>query len=196
MEKPTSEHLAAVKHILKYVKGSLDYGCCYERKEGTTLRLYGYSDSDMAGDVDDRKSTSGVMFYLGPCLITWFSQKQKVVAVSSCEAEYMAGASAACQGIWLARLLADVLMQEVDQVLLKIDNQSAIALCKNPVYHDRSKHIDIKYHFIRDMVESGSVSVEHVRSGDQLADILTKPLGRIKFLEMRERIGMRAMKGK
>ena len=196
MEKPTSEHLAAVKHILKYVKGSLDYGCCYERKEGTALRLYGYSDSDMAGDVDDRKSTSGVMFYLGPCLITWFSQKQKVVAVSSCEAEYMAGAYAACQGIWLARLLADVLGQEVDQVLLKIDNQSAIALCKNPVYHDRSKHIDIKYHFIRDMVESGSVSVEHVRSGDQLADILTKPLGRIKFLEMRERIGMRAMKGK
>ncbi|XP_073351834.1 uncharacterized protein [Aegilops tauschii subsp. strangulata] len=107
MEHPTTEHLAAVKQILRYVKGTLKYGCKYTRKKEARPPLVGYSDSDMAGDVDDRKSTSGVVFFLGENLISWLSQKQKVVALSSCEAEYIAGAAAACQGVWLSRLYAD-----------------------------------------------------------------------------------------
>jgi hypothetical protein len=91
MENPTSEHLAAVKHILRYVSGTLNLGLSYHKEKGKNLRLIGYSDSDLAGDVDDRKSTSGVLFYLGSSLVSWFTQKQKSVALSTCEAEYMAG---------------------------------------------------------------------------------------------------------
>ncbi|CAM8989664.1 unnamed protein product [Rhodiola kirilowii] len=195
MEFPTTEHMAAVKHILRYVKGTLDLGCFYQKKKGEEeLHLVGYSDSDMAGDVDDRKSTTGVAFFMGSSLISWMSQKQKVVALSSCEAEYIAAATAACQGVWLERLLGDLLSRSTSKVVLNIDNKSAISLCKNPVHHDRSKHIDTRFHFIRECVEEGKIVVKHVSTNDQLADILTKPLGRLKFLEMKGRIGMQVVK--
>lgn len=149
MENPTTQHMAAVKQILRYVRGTLDLGCCYECKDSERLSLIGYSDSDHAGDVDDRRSTTGVMYFLGGCPVSWISQKQRVVAVSSCEAEYMAASEAARQGIWLARLLAEMTGREPEKVLVMVDNKSAISLSKNPVHHDRSKHIDIRYHFIR-----------------------------------------------
>ena len=190
MEKPTTEHMAAVKHILRYVKGTLNLGCVYEKKEGS-LELIGYSDSDLAGDTNDKKSTSGLIFFLGSNPISWCSQKQKVVALSSYEAEYIAACAAACQGVWLGRLLEDLLKTEVKKVVLKIDNQSAIALSKNSVHHERSKHIDTRFHYIRDCVESGMIEIQHVCTEDQHADILTKSLARMKFLEMRERIGVR-----
>uniref|UniRef100_A0ACD5Y6T1 Uncharacterized protein n=1 Tax=Avena sativa TaxID=4498 RepID=A0ACD5Y6T1_AVESA len=176
MEKPTSEHLAAVKHILRYVSGTLNLGLVYHREKERNMQLSGFSDSDMAGDVDDRKSTTGVIFYLGSSPVSWLSQKQKVVALSSCEAEYIAATTAACQGIWLGRLLADLTGSEFEQITLNIDNQSAISLCKNPVFHERSKHIETRYHFIREKVEEGVVAVEYIGTNDQLADILTKPL--------------------
>jgi hypothetical protein len=190
MENPTSEHLAAVKHILRYVSGTLNLGLRYRREKEGNLRLIGYSDSDMAGDVDDRKSTSGVLFYLGSSPVSWLTRKQESVAMSSCEAEYMAGAAAACQGIWLGRLLSELLDVRFEVVTLKMDNQSAISLCKNPVFHEKSKHIDVKYHFTREKVEKGLIDVKYVRTNDQLADILTKPLARLKFHEMRGKIGM------
>lgn len=137
MEKPTTEHLAAVKRVLRYVAGTINRGCSYRRKKGA-VHLVGFSDSDLAGDVDTRKSTTGVFFFLGDNLITWQSQKQKVVALSSCEAEYIAATTAACQGVWLARLLAELKGEEADAVTLNVDNQSAIQLSKNPVFHDRS----------------------------------------------------------
>ncbi|KAE8689063.1 hypothetical protein F3Y22_tig00110944pilonHSYRG00016 [Hibiscus syriacus] len=123
MEKPTTEHMAVVKHILRYVKGTLNLGCVYEKKEGS-LELIGYSDSDLAGDTNDRKSTSCLIFFLGSV--------SKSVA---------------------GRLLADLLKTEVKKVILKIDNQSAIALSKNSVHQERSKHIDTRFHYIRDCVE-------------------------------------------
>lgn len=134
---------------MRYVKGTLDFGCYYKKKDGEVLRLEGYSDSDMVGDIDDRKSTTVVIFYLGSSLISWLSQKQKVVALSSCEAEYIAAAAVACQGIWLDRLVGDVFNRDLGGVILNIDNKSAISLCKNPVHHDRSKHIDTRFHYIR-----------------------------------------------
>lgn len=115
------------------------------------------------------------------------------MALSSCEAEYIATTMAACQGIWLSRLLAQLNFHEPKEVVIKVDNQSAISFCKNSVHHDRSKHIDTRYHFIRDCVEDGKINEEHVRTDEQLADILTKSLGRIKFLEMREKIGLKAI---
>ena len=98
------------------------------------------------------------------------------------------------QGVWLARLLGDLTNQEISQFELKVDNKSGIALSKNPVCHDRSKHIDIKYHYIQNCVEEGKIKINHVRTEDQLADILTKSLGRIKFQEMRTRIGVQSVK--
>jgi hypothetical protein len=152
MEDPRGSHWSAVKHILRYIAGTVNYGCTY-RKQGTTeSNLTGFSDSDLAGDVDDRKSTSGSVFMLGSSLVTWASQKQRVVALSSCEAEYIASANAACQGIWLSRLLGELLGIQAPKVKLLVDNKSAIALSKNPVHHERSKHIDTRYHFIRDCV--------------------------------------------
>jgi hypothetical protein len=112
------------------------------------------------------------------------------VAQSSCEAEYIAAATAACQGVWLRRLLDDLMNKEEERVVLNIDNKSAISLCKNPVHHDRSKHIDTKYHYIRECVEERKIEDNYVCTDDQLADILTKSLGPLKFLEMRGRIGV------
>ncbi|KAJ1270345.1 hypothetical protein BS78_06G047000 [Paspalum vaginatum] len=186
MEKPTTEHLVAVKRILRYVAGTV---CFYRRKEGETA-LLSYSDSDHGADVDGRKSTSGVLFFLGGNVITWQSQKQKVVALSSCEAEYIAAATACCQGVWLARLLAELRGEEAGAVNQKIDNQSAIQLSKNPVFHDRSKHIDVKYHYIRECIEEGRVDVEPIDTKLQLADILTKALGRDQFLQLRSKLGL------
>ena len=188
MENPTTEHLAVMKRVLRYVAGTLHFGCHYKRKKDP--QLVGYSDSDMAGDIDTRKSTSGILFFLGDNTITWQSQKQKIVALSSCEAEYIAASTGACQGVWLARLLAELKGEEANTVTLKIDNESAIALSKNPVFHDHSKHIDIRYHFIRECVEEDRVMLQSIGTTEQLADILTKALGRAHFCEMRSRIGV------
>ena len=152
--------------------------------------LVGYSDSDLAGDVDDRKSTTGIVFFLGSSVVTWASQKQKVVALSSCEAEYVAAATASCQAVWLSRLVAELLGTTPSKVKLMVDNKSAIALSKNPVHHDRSKHIDTKFHYIRECIEEGKIDVAHVGTDGQLADIFTKALGRVKFVEMRQKLGV------
>ena len=113
-----------------------------------------------------------------------------MVALSSCEAEYIAAASAACQGIWLGRLLGCSYGKAPSIATIFIDNQSAIQLCKNPVFHGRSKHIETRFHFIRESVENGKVAVQHVNTDDQLADIMTKPLGRVRFQQLRLKIGI------
>ena len=113
------------------------------------------------------------------------------MALSSCETEYIATTTAATQALWLSRLLRELLGRKVDVVELKVDSKSALALAKNPVFHDWSKHIRIKYHFIRDCLKEGSIKANHIATNDQLADILTKSLGKAKFQEMRRRIGPR-----
>ena len=190
MEKPKTQHLRAVKGILRYVKGTLDHGLSYTRSEDE-LKIVGYSDSDLAGDVEDMKSTGGMAFYMNENLITWASQKQRVVALSSCEAEFIAATMAACQGIWLRRLLTEVAKQKVPPVTLYVDNQSALDLMRNPVFHGRSKHIDIRYHFIRDCVEKGEVTVHYVCTKRQKADVLTKAMAKAKHEEMKNLIGVK-----
>jgi hypothetical protein len=120
MEAPTAEHLTAVKRILRYISGTLHFGCFYQK--GREAKLVGYSDSDLAGDIDTRKTTSGILFFLGNNVITWQSQKQKVVALSSCEAEYIAATTAACQGVWLAQLLAEFKGRRPTTINLRIDS--------------------------------------------------------------------------
>jgi hypothetical protein len=140
----------------------IDYGCHYKPDGG--LKLDVYSDVDMAGDVDTRKSTTGVLFFLSLNPVTWQSQKQKVIALSSCEVEYIAGTMAACQGVWLAQLLSELKCELRTSFTMKMDNQSAIALCKNPVHHDHNKHIDTRCHFIRQCITEGRIDVAFVRT--------------------------------
>jgi len=184
-----------VKRVLRYLAGTRGYGLHYGRKKGDALKLIGYSDADMAGDIDSRKSTSGVIFFLGDSPITWQSAKQKVVALSSCEAEYIAAAVAACQGVWLARLLGDLIELEPAVPEIMVDNMSSIALTKNPVFHDRSKHIDVRYHYIRECIERGRIVIDYIETKMQLADVLTKALGRVRFQELRVRIGVKDIPG-
>jgi hypothetical protein len=122
--------------------------------------------------------------------VSWQSQKQRVVVLSSYEAEYIAGVIASCQGVLLGRLLAEIRGEDIDTVTLKINNMSTIQLSRNHVFHERSKHIDTRYHYIRQCIEEGRVQVEAVNTNDQLADILMKSLGRDRFVELRTKIGI------
>lgn len=130
------------------------------------------------------------MFYLNECPITWCSQKQETVALSSCEAEFMAATEATKQAIWLQELFAEVMDKTCEKVVIRLDNKLAISLTKNPVFHGQSKHIHKRYHFIRECIDNDQVRVEHIAGSLQKADILTKALGRIKFKEMREFVGV------
>ncbi|GJS54680.1 zinc finger, CCHC-type containing protein [Tanacetum coccineum] len=188
MESPTVKHMQVVKRILRYVKGTVNFGLVYGRSM-EDLSITGYSDSDLANDVVDRRSTGGMAFYVNENLVTWASQKQHCVALSSCEAEFMAATTATCQAIWIRRLLTEITGKIVKPATLYVDNRSALELMKNPVFHGRSKHIDTRFHFIRECVEKGDIKVTFVRSEEQRADILTKAMARIKFKAMRALIG-------
>uniref|UniRef100_A0A453GGW6 Retrovirus-related Pol polyprotein from transposon TNT 1-94 n=1 Tax=Aegilops tauschii subsp. strangulata TaxID=200361 RepID=A0A453GGW6_AEGTS len=137
MEAPTMEHLATVKHILRYIAGTLNWGVHYSR--GAVDAPF---DSDLGGCIDTRRSTTGLMFFFESNLVSWQSKKQIIVTLYSCEAEYVAATTAACQGVWQARLLNEIKVEAVRKVVLNMDNKSAMSLCKNPVFHKRSKHIE------------------------------------------------------
>lgn len=191
MQSPRESHAAAIKQILRYVKGTVKYGIVYPRKSSN--KIHGYSDSSFNIDQDDGRSTTGHVFYYGVAPITWCSQKQGTVALSSCEAEYMAASAATCQAMWLRETISEITGDAVQKVILKVDNTSAIALVKNPVFHDRSKHIKSRFHYIRERVGDNEIVVEHISGKEQRADILTKALAKIKFKEMRELLGMKEL---
>jgi hypothetical protein len=190
MEAPTKEHWAVVKRIVRYISGTINYGCKYVKGGNSELELLGFTDCNIARDLVQCKSTTGIVFFLRPNLVTWTSQKQRVVALSSCEAEYIAAATGACQGVWLSRLVAELIGRKVQKFKLLIDNKFAIELSKNPVYHERSKHIDTRFHFIHECVSDGVVDVDHISTDGLLADILTKALGRVRFVEMKQKLGV------
>ena len=172
MQSPRESHAIAMKQCLRYLKGTTTLGLVYNRCVASP-KLVGYSDSSHNVDPDDGRSTMGHVFYLGESPISWCSGKQDVVACSSCEAEFMAGTEAAKQAIWLQDLLSEIAGTSCEKVTICIDNQSAIALTKNPVFHGRSKHIHRRFHFIRECVENGHIEVIHVPGNEQRADILT-----------------------
>jgi hypothetical protein len=174
MQRSTTEHQQGVKRIISYVAGTLDHGLYYPRCLGEA-HLVGYSDSDHVDDIDTSKSTSGILFF-GKCLVSWQLVKQQVVALSSCEAEYIAAFTASTQALWLVRLLGD-LGRDTGAVELRVDSKSALALAKNPVFHEWSKHIRVRYHFIRGCLEEGSFKACYINTNDQLADLLISPLG-------------------
>ncbi|XP_066358371.1 secreted RxLR effector protein 161-like [Miscanthus floridulus] len=155
MEDPREDHWTAVKRLLRYVQGMVDQGIIFPKTGGSRLQLTVFSDADMAGDIDGRRSTSGVLVFLESAPILWLSLKQKVVALSTVQTECVAAATAACQVVWLCRLLGELTGVETHPPALMVDNPPAIALANNSVLHDRSKHIDVKFHFLRDCVDGG-----------------------------------------
>ncbi|PKI62768.1 hypothetical protein CRG98_016867 [Punica granatum] len=187
MESPKQSHLQAAKRILRYIKGTLDEGVFYS--SSNDFQLVGFTDSDWGGDVGERKSTSGYVFSLGNGAFSWSSKKQQVVALSTAEAEYIAAAYCATQAIWLRQLLRELQLEQMKPTVIKCDNKSAIALAENPVFHGRSKHIDIKYHFIRALVKSGEIVLEFCKSEDQVADMFTKPLKADTLFKLKRMIG-------
>jgi hypothetical protein len=189
MQRPTTEHQQAVKRIIRYVVGTLDHGLYYSRFLGEA-HLVGYSNNDHADDIDTSKSTSRILFFFAKSLVRCQSVKQQVMALSSCEAEYIAASTTSTQALWLVRLLGDLLDRDTEAVELRVDNKSALALANNLIFHERRKHIRVRYHFIRGCLEEGSFKACYINTKDQLTDLLTKPLGRIKFLELCSRIGM------
>nr|GEZ19941.1 retrovirus-related Pol polyprotein from transposon TNT 1-94 [Tanacetum cinerariifolium] len=188
MKEPTTKYLKITKRILRYIKGTVDYGMLYSTSKD--FKLVGYSDSDWAGSKDDERSTSGFLFFLGNNAFTWSSKKQPIVTLSSCEAEYIAATSCVCHAIWLRSMLKELHMEQKDATEIYVDNKSAIDLAKNPVYHDRSKHINTRYHFIRECIARKDVRVIHTSSEDQVADIFTKPLNERDFTRQRMMLGV------
>ncbi|CAL9028826.1 unnamed protein product [Prunus brigantina] len=188
MEKPTEMHLNAAKRILRYVKGTIDYGVFYKSDDGSGF--VGYTDSDYAGDIDDRKSTSGHTFLLNSGAVSWSSKKQQIVTLSSTEAEYVAAAASSCQAMWLMKIFEVLGDAQKGPTTIYCDNMSTIKLSRNPVMHGRSKHIDVRFHFLRDLCSDGKIVLEYCKSGEQVADILTKPLKQPAFEKLRSMMGM------
>ncbi|KAH9735189.1 hypothetical protein KPL71_017659 [Citrus sinensis] len=188
MERPKEDHLLAVKRILRYLRGTAEFGLFY--KKGKKSYLYGFADSDYAGDLDDRRSTSGYVFMFGSAAISWSSKKQPIVTLSTTEAEFVAAASCACQALWLRNILHELQFKQPESTQIFCDNSSTIKLSKNPVLHGKCKHIDVRYHFLRDLTKNEVIDLVYCRSEDQVADIFTKPLKLASFFKLRKSLGV------
>nr|GEV18365.1 copia protein [Tanacetum cinerariifolium] len=186
-EAPKTSHLEAVKRIFRYIKGTTHLELWYPK--GTGIETVVYADSDHAGDYVDRKSTSGIRTFVGWCLTSWFSKKQAALAISTTKAEYVSARKACQQALWMIQALIDYDVR-LDDVPIMCDNKGAIDLSKNPVQHSRTKHIEIRHHFLRDNVQKGHISIEKVSSVDNITDILTKPFKRESFNYLRLGLAM------
>ena len=184
----------AAKNVLRYLKGTMTHGikfggrAAYHTLATSPSQLVGFSDSDWAGQLDDRKSTSGMIFYLNNGAITYASKSQKCVALSTAESEYVALGEAAREAIYLRMLLKDLGHEQREPTIIYEDNVAAEKLSKNNVHHSRTKHIDIKHHFIREVVEQKQIEIKHLASAEMLADILTKALAFPVFSKLRQDI--------
>ena len=181
LKDPSIHHFRAVKHLLRYIRAHKDLSLAFD--EDFRNSLAGYSDASYANNPDDRKSTSGNVFFFGNGVIFFQSQKQSVIAMSTMEAEYMALSEAAKEAIFLINLLRSLKIDPHLPILIKTDSESALDHVKNNVKHARTKHIDIRHHFIRNACSDGQVTLQHVPSASQIADVLTKPLGSTKHAE-------------
>ena len=185
MVNPSKEHLQKAMYIVKYVASTLNCKIPYTKNEG----LIAYADADWASDTVGRKAVSGNLIMLAGAPILWSSRKQKTTALSSTESEYMSASDCCKQILWVEHLYEE-LGFNIKSIILCVDNQGAIFSASNPVVHNRMKHIDIRYHFIRDCIEKEQVILKYIDTNEQLADILTKSLTFDKFREMRSKIGL------
>ncbi|GKB57678.1 retrotransposon protein, putative, unclassified [Tanacetum coccineum] len=186
---PTEKHLHALNRIFRYLRGTVNRELWYSKD--SSIALTAFADADHAGCQDTRRSTSGSMQFLGDKLISWSSKRQKSAAISSTEAEYIALSGCCAQILWMRSQLTDYGFG-FNKILMYYDNKSAIALCCNNVQHSRSKHIDIRFHFIKEHVENEVIELYFVNTEYQLADIFTKALGRERIEFLINKLGMRS----
>jgi hypothetical protein len=185
---PSNEHFLGLKRILRYLKGTIDFKLVYT-KENEKETLTGYADADFANDVDDRKSISGYIFKLFGNTVSWSTKKQATISLSSTEAELIAMCHAAKEGIWISNLLSEIGI-ECKPFLLREDNIPCIKIAEEPREHQRLKHLDIKYLFVRDLIKEGKMKIKYLESSDQPADMMTKPLGRVLLEKHSKFIGL------
>jgi len=185
METLTTTHFKALKRILRYIKGIVYFGLFYGYSN--SFELISYNDSDWAEDMNDRKSIASFVFHMGDTIFTWSSTKQPIVTLSTCEAEYIVTTTYVYLFIWLRRLLKELRMSHKK---LYVDNSSTIALVKNLVFHERSKHIDIRFHYLQDCITNKKVEVKHVKTQNQIANIFSKPLKYDVFAKIRDMLGV------
>jgi hypothetical protein len=180
--------MKAVRRILRYLKGCHGKGILFSRCGN--LDVEGYSDADWGGNIDDRKSTSRYCVFVGRNLVSWRSKKQSVVARSTAEAEFRAMASGLCELMWIKILLCELRLLNGAPLRLYCDNQATINIVHNPVHHDRTKHIEIDRHFIKEKIDGGLIRVQFVRSGEQIADMLTKGVCNVSFMKICSKMGL------
>jgi hypothetical protein len=192
--KPSEQHWQAVKRVLRYLRGTTHYGLTYRGlaspSEPASLTLHGYCDSDWAEDPVDRRSVTGYAFLLSGAPISWASRKQPTTAHSSTEAEYMAASDAAKEAVWWRSFLTSLGFAPHGATTILSDNQGSIKLSKNPENHRRTKHIDVRYHYIRECVGTGSILLDYVSTKEMAADVFTKPLGNIQYAAAIKLLGM------
>ena len=189
MHDPREPHLTAVKRILHYLQGTIDLGLSLGCSSPVALTVY--TDADWTGCPDTRRSTSGYAVFLGDNLISWSSKRQPTVSRSSAEAEYRAVANGVAEASWLRQLLLELRSPLTRTTLVYCDNISAVYLSTNPVQHQRTKHVEIDLHFVRERVAIGQVRVLHVPTSSQYADIFTKGLPTSVFMEFRSSLNVR-----
>ena len=180
------EHCIAAKRVLRYLKGTENYGLHYKLSED---ELTGFADADWGANIDDRRSYTGYIFKLSDAAISWDSRKQRTVAMSSTEAEYMSLSEATKEAIHLRRFLTEIMGQQNSTILYN-DNQGAGLLSKNPIFHNRTKHMDIRHHFVRDNVIAGTINIEYISTNEMPADFLTKGLSSPKHNKCISKVGL------
>ena len=180
IHNPGKGYWQAVKWILRYIQNTVDVGLVFEQDKSFGQSVVGYCDSDYAGDLDKRRSTTGYLFTFAKAPVSWKSTLQSTVALSTTEAEYMAITEAVKEAIWLQGLLEDLGVGQ-KHIDVFCDSQSAIHLAKNQVLHARTKHIDVRYHFVREILEEGEIFLQKIQTSENPADMLTKVVSRSKF---------------
>lgn len=188
MHQPQTKHLEAALRIVRYLKGTYNYGLLF--KKTGNLEIQAYTDADWAGNPTDRRSTSGYFALVGGNLVSWKSKKQKVVSLSSAEAEFRGIKSGLTEVLWLRKLLSELNLHPTETCQLFCDNKAAISISENPVQHDRTKHVEVDRHFIKEKIEDKVVTLPFVRSEEQLADILTKAVDSRSFTKVLNKLNI------
>ena len=187
---PGMAHWKAAKHLCRYLQGTKDFKLCYQPDFSVSEPFVTFADADYAGEIDSRRSTSGMVVKMGSGAISWASKLQPVVTLSTTEAEYISATAAAQEILWLRNLFSEIGYEVEGASTLYLDNQSAIAVSRNPEHHGRMKHLDLRHYWLRDVVKAGIINVKYIPTASMPADIMTKTLPKATVEEMRRLLGL------